>query len=126
MTFTKRSYAIMETAQRLEKLQRTEQEVCRMLSLAADSIQELSRDNPDQGLVDHKTKEFVKVLEAIEGGLSEQISYLTRVSTHHPHEGSAYGAEKDYELVCIEGSLVREQLLTSDGPHMNNAIHNSS
>ena len=34
-----------------------------MLSLAADSIKELSKDDPDQGLVDHKTKEFVKVLE---------------------------------------------------------------
>lgn len=33
-------------------------------------------------------------LQAIEGGLSEQISYLTQVSTHHPHEGSAYGPEK--------------------------------
>ncbi len=34
-----------------------------MLSLATDSIQELSNNNPDQGMVDHKTKEFAKVLE---------------------------------------------------------------
>ncbi len=39
------------------------QDVGRMLSLATGSIQELSKSSPDQGLVDHKTKEFVKVLE---------------------------------------------------------------
>lgn len=39
------------------------QDVCRMLSLAADSIKELGKEDPDHGLVDHKTKEFVKVLE---------------------------------------------------------------
>lgn len=33
-------------------------------------------------------------MKAIEGGLSEEITYLTQVSTVHPHEGSVYGAEK--------------------------------
>ena len=33
-------------------------------------------------------------LKAIESGLSEEITYLTQVSTVHPHEGSIYGAEK--------------------------------
>ena len=32
--------------------------------------------------------------QGIEKGLSEQISYLTQVSTSQPHEGSIYGVEK--------------------------------
>lgn len=32
--------------------------------------------------------------KAIESGLSEEIKYLSQVSTIHPHEGSIYGAEK--------------------------------
>ena len=32
--------------------------------------------------------------KAIESGLSEEIKYLSQVSTVHPHEGSIYGAEK--------------------------------
>ena len=35
--------------------------------------------------------------QGIEKGLSEEIQYLTKVSTTQAHEGSVYGAEK----VCL-------------------------
>ena len=37
---------------------------------------------------------FLFFYQLIDQGLSEQISYLSRVSTMHSHEGSNYGGEK--------------------------------
>ena len=36
-----------------------------MLTTAADGIKELSQENPSKGIVDHKTKEFIKILEVL-------------------------------------------------------------
>ena len=37
---------------------------------------------------------YTHSLQGIDKCLSEQIQYLTQVSTMQPHEGSVYGAEK--------------------------------
>ena len=50
-------------------------------------------------------------LQGIEKGLSEQITYLTQVSTSQPHEGSIYGAEK----VKMYTSLMITRPLNSNG-----------
>ena len=42
----------------------------------------------------HVTLATLATEKAIESGLSEEIKYLSQVSTVHPHEGSIYGAEK--------------------------------
>ena len=39
-------------------------------------------------------------LEGVEKNLTEQISYLSQVSTNQQHEGSIYSEEKRFQLVC--------------------------
>ncbi|XP_003382781.1 PREDICTED: mediator of RNA polymerase II transcription subunit 11-like [Amphimedon queenslandica] len=96
--------------ERIEKLQKIEQEIGMLLSHAADAIGELSKPNPAQEMVEYKTKDFLKSLETIEQDLSEQIVYLSRVSTTHTHEGSNYGAEKDFELLQLQTALAKKRL----------------
>lgn len=67
-------------------------------------------------------------LQEIDRCLSEEIVYLSEVSTTHPHVGSIYGEEKvvtcccygnllhcicttqDYELTCQQVILAKEKL----------------
>lgn len=80
-----------------------------MLKLAAESIEELAKENPSSEIVEYKTKDFLKTLEGIERGVAEEIVYLTHVSTNQPHAGSVYGAEKDHELRTLETTLAKER-----------------
>lgn len=84
------------------------------MSLAASAVKELCRPAPSSETVEYTTKDFVKTLDVsddayhvmtstyhthnpfqgIDKCLTEQIQYLTQVSTMQPHEGSVYGAEK--------------------------------
>jgi len=114
-----------------------------MLSNIAESVREMSKDNPSIEIVEEKTKQFLSALEVvallicttkyfilqkIDYSLSEEIAYLSEVSTTHPHVGSIYGEEKvlgislsflcnvntihlqDYELTCQQVILAKERL----------------
>ncbi|KAL5474042.1 hypothetical protein EMCRGX_G028615 [Ephydatia muelleri] len=96
--------------QRLEKLQSIEQDITAMLNLVSDAVEELAKDAPSAPIVEYKTKDLIKTLEGIEKGLSEEILYLTKVSTAQAHEGSVYGAEKDHELCRQQVMLAKERL----------------
>lgn len=41
---------------------------------------------------------FLKTLSAVESKLTDQINYLTQVSTGQPHEGSGYASQKVLQM----------------------------
>lgn len=41
---------------------------------------------------------FLKTLSTVENKLTEQINYLTQVSTGQPHEGSGYASQKVLQM----------------------------
>lgn len=48
--------------------------------------------------MENNTQQFLKSLNIIETKLSEQINYLTQVSTGQPHEGSGYASAKVLQM----------------------------
>jgi hypothetical protein len=76
---------------------------------------ELSRDNI-KTVSNTKTKvykqlleDFLKHLKKIESDLLAEINHLSMASTGHPHEGSIYGARKDYDLARMRLDLIITQ-----------------
>lgn len=47
---------------------------------------------------ENHTAQFLKSLNTVEQKLSEQINYLTQVSTGQAHEGSGYGSAKVLQM----------------------------
>lgn len=54
---------------------------CYQASTIGQAIQELSKDKVSMKQVENHTESFLKTLETVEIRLSEQIGYLTQVST---------------------------------------------
>lgn len=61
-------------------------------------MQELGKEKTSQKAVENNTQQFLKSLKIIESKLSEQINYLTQVSTGQPHEGSGYASAKVLQM----------------------------
>ncbi|XP_031563294.1 mediator of RNA polymerase II transcription subunit 11-like [Actinia tenebrosa] len=99
-----------QSRDRLKRLEEIEHEIMKVLQTAGQTLLELSKDSPSDEVVNTKATQFVKSLEGVEKGLSEQISYLTQVATGQPHEGSTYGVEKDFQLSCVRTAVVQERL----------------
>lgn len=59
---------------------------------------ELSKEKSSQKAVENNTQQFIKSLGTVESKLSEQINYLTQVSTGQPHEGSGYASAKVLQM----------------------------
>ncbi len=59
---------------------------------------ELSKEKSSQKAAENHTQQFIKSLNSVETKLSEQINYLTQVSTNHPHEGSGYSSAKVLQM----------------------------
>lgn len=74
-------------------------------------MQELAKEKSSQKAAENHTQAFVKNLTAIEKQLSEQINYLTQVSTGHPHEGSSYASAKVLQMGWHRNSQARERLM---------------
>lgn len=67
-------------------------------SLAGQSLLELGKEKSSQKNVENHTQQFLKSLSTVESKLSEQINYLTQVSTGQPHEGSGYASAKVLQM----------------------------
>ena len=80
--------------ERLKQLESIEQELSKSLHSAGLAIQELSKDKPSLKQVETHSMAFVRSLEKVEVDISKQITYLNKVSTGSPHEGSAYASQK--------------------------------
>lgn len=65
---------------------------------AGQSLQELGKEKTSQKAVENNTQQFLKSLNIIETKLTEQINYLTQVSTGQPHEGSGYASAKVLQM----------------------------
>lgn len=69
-----------------------------VLFCSGQSLQELGKEKTSQKAVENNTQQFLKSLNIIESKLSEQINYLTQVSTGQPHEGSGYASAKVLQM----------------------------
>lgn len=59
---------------------------------------ELSKEKSSQKQAEGQTHQFLKSLSQVESKLTEQINYLTQVSTGQPHEGSGYASQKVLQM----------------------------
>lgn len=70
----------------------------KLLFFIGQSLQELSKEKSSQKAAETHTQAFIKSLAMVESKLSEQINYLTQVSTGQAHEGSGYAAAKVLQM----------------------------
>lgn len=59
---------------------------------------ELSKEKSSLKQAENNTQTFLKTLSAVESKLTDQINYLTQVSTGQPHEGSGYASQKVLQM----------------------------
>jgi len=83
---------------RLQALEQIEGEIATVLQAAASVLQELAKDKPSAKQVENHSTQFLKQLNGVETDLTQQITYLTQVSTGQPHEGSSYAASKVLQM----------------------------
>ncbi len=79
---------------RIEQLEQIEEDVIGILKSSGACLQEMSRDRPSQKAVDQNVQQVMASIRSVDTKLSEQIRYLSQVSTGHPHEGSSYPSQK--------------------------------
>lgn len=65
---------------------------------SGQALQELSKEKSSQKSAETQTQQFIKSLSNVESKLSDQINYLTQVSTGQPHEGSGYASAKVLQM----------------------------
>lgn len=59
---------------------------------------ELSKEKSSLKQAENHTQMFLKTLGNVENRLTDQINYLTQVSTGQPHEGSGYASQKVLQM----------------------------
>jgi len=79
---------------RIEQLEQIEKDVIDILKSAGTCVLEIGKDRPSQKAVDTNVTQVMTNIKSVDTKLSEQIKYLTQVSTGHPHEGSSYPSQK--------------------------------
>ncbi|XP_014489074.1 PREDICTED: mediator of RNA polymerase II transcription subunit 11 [Dinoponera quadriceps] len=84
--------------ERIQLLDNIEKEVINCLQSAGQAILELGKEKSSMKQVEQNTTHFLKSLGIVESKLSEQINYLTQVSTGQPHEGSGYASQKVLQM----------------------------
>jgi hypothetical protein len=76
-------------------------------------FEELTKDRQAQAKIRQaKTifEEALKNLKKVETDLLTEIGHLNMASTGHPHEGSIYGARKEFDLTKMQVQLISSQL----------------
>ena len=79
---------------RIEQLDQIEKDVINILQTAGQFMQDFTKDRPSQKQADLLCQQVMGSIKNVDNKLSEQIKYLTQVSTGHPHEGSSYPSQK--------------------------------
>merc|ERR1712141_57800 len=79
---------------RIEQLEQIEEDVINILKTSGNTLLEVAKDRPSQKHVDQLNQQVMANIKSVDSKLSEQIKYLTQVSTGHPHEGSSYPSQK--------------------------------
>ncbi|XP_055836754.1 mediator of RNA polymerase II transcription subunit 11 [Episyrphus balteatus] len=83
---------------KIHALDAIEKDIITCLQSAGQALQELSKEKSSQKNAENQTQQFLKSLSNVESKLSEQINYLTQVSTGQPHEGSGYASTKVLQM----------------------------
>ncbi|KAH9514602.1 Mediator of RNA polymerase II transcription subunit 11 [Bulinus truncatus] len=96
--------------EKLQALEKIEKDIATALQTAGQALQELSKDKPALKHVETHSSNFLKTLQEIENGLSQQISYLSQVTTGQPHEGSSYASQKDHQMSLHRLEHVKSRL----------------
>ena len=91
---------------RIEQLEQIEEDVIAILRSAGNCVVEIAKDRPSQKAVDANVQQVMTNIKSVDSKLSEQIKYLTQVSTGHPHEGSSYASQKVnfQDFLYLEGN----------------------
>ncbi|XP_046677025.1 mediator of RNA polymerase II transcription subunit 11 isoform X2 [Homalodisca vitripennis] len=83
---------------RLQTLEAIEKDIILCLQSAGHALLELSKDKSSLKQAESHSNQFLKTLHHVESKLTEQINYLTQVSTGQPHEGSGYASQKVLQM----------------------------
>lgn len=81
-----------------------------LLTFLGQTLQELSKEKSSQKSAETQAQQFLKTLSSVESKLSDQINYLTQVSTGQPHEGSGYASAKVLQMAWHRISHVRSRV----------------
>ncbi|XP_013115270.1 mediator of RNA polymerase II transcription subunit 11 [Stomoxys calcitrans] len=100
----------MNPLEKIHVLDDIEKEIILCLQSAGQALQELSKEKSSQKNAETQTAQFLKSLQNVEMKLSEQINYLTQVSTGQPHEGSGYASAKVLQMAWHRISHVRSRV----------------
>ncbi|KRT78494.1 hypothetical protein AMK59_7641 [Oryctes borbonicus] len=84
--------------ERLSILEAIEKDIITCLHSAGQVFVELSKEKSSLKQAENHTQTFLKTLGQVESRLTEQINYLTQVSTGQPHEGSGYSSQKVLQM----------------------------
>ncbi|XP_011165370.1 mediator of RNA polymerase II transcription subunit 11 [Solenopsis invicta] len=84
--------------ERIQILETIEKDIIVCLQSAGQACMELGKEKSSLKQAESQTHQFLKTLGQLESKLSEQINYLTQVSTGQPHEGSGYASQKVLQM----------------------------
>ncbi|KAG5898987.1 hypothetical protein JTB14_004706 [Gonioctena quinquepunctata] len=84
--------------ERIQVLDSIEKDIITCLHSAGQVFVELSKEKSSLKQAENHTQMFLKTLSAVENKLTDQINYLTQVSTGQPHEGSGYASQKVLQM----------------------------
>lgn len=84
--------------ERIQVLESIEKDIITCLHSAGQAFVELSKEKSSLKQAENHTQTFLKTLGVVETKLTDQINYLTQVSTGQPHEGSGYASQKVLQM----------------------------
>ncbi|KAL3280666.1 hypothetical protein HHI36_003903 [Cryptolaemus montrouzieri] len=84
--------------ERIQVLDSIEKDIITCLHSAGQVFVELSKEKSSLKQAENHTQTFLKTLSTVENKLTDQINYLTQVSTGQPHEGSGYASQKVLQM----------------------------
>ncbi|XP_050295595.1 mediator of RNA polymerase II transcription subunit 11 [Anthonomus grandis grandis] len=84
--------------ERIHVLDSIEKDIITCLNSAGQVFLELSKEKSSLKQAENHTQTFLKTLSSVENRLTDQINYLTQVSTGQPHEGSGYASQKVLQM----------------------------
>ncbi|KAJ8952289.1 hypothetical protein NQ318_007457 [Aromia moschata] len=84
--------------ERIQVLDSIEKDIITCLHSAGQVFVELSKEKSSLKQAENHTQMFLKTLSAVENKLTDQINYLTQVSTGQPTKGSGYASQKVLQM----------------------------
>ena len=99
---------------RIEQLDQIEEDIINILKISGNCLLEVAKDRPSQKAVDNQVQQVMTSIKNVDTRLSDQIKYLTQVSTGHPHEGSSYPSQKVLQSAWHRLGLVKNRLSELD------------